>query len=64
SDWSIGLSGESVSGGDKHVERVNRWSVEEKLELLRCYIGTEHGQGGFLKATKRAPARYYIDLFA
>ncbi len=55
---------ERVGAGNKHVASVNPWSVDEKLALLSCYIGTQHGQGGFLKATRQAPARYYIDLFA
>ncbi len=58
------MSLEPVDETGKWVASVGAWSVHEKLELLRCYIGTRHGLGGFLKATTRAPARYYIDLFA
>lgn len=47
------------------ILRLGRpWAVE-KLELLRYYLGgTSARGGGFMVATKRAPARYYIDLFA
>jgi three-Cys-motif partner protein len=42
---------------------VGEWS-EEKLDLLRCYLGGGSQGGGFLPATKGAHQRYYIDLFA
>jgi three-Cys-motif partner protein len=41
----------------KRIVEAGIWSAE-KLNLLRCYLR------GFLTATKRAPSRYYIDLFA
>lgn len=47
----------------KVIAPVGAWS-DEKLDLLRCYLGTLHGKGGFLPTTKTAQQRYYIDLFA
>jgi len=40
----------------KRIGEAGIWSAE-KLNLLLCYLR------GFLTATKRAPSRYYIDLF-
>jgi three-Cys-motif partner protein len=47
--------------GPKRVATVGSWSAE-KLELLRCYLGSSNG--GFLSATRGAVERYYLDLFA
>jgi three-Cys-motif partner protein len=45
----------------KRIADVGLWSSAEKLEILRCYLGSNNG---FLKATQRAQRRFYIDLFA
>src|SRR5687768_2772734 len=47
----------------KLIAPVGAWS-DEKLDLLRCYLGTLRGTGGFLPATQAAQQRYYVDLFA
>lgn len=53
----------SVRIGPKITGDVGAWS-EEKLRLLRCYLGDESGRHGFLVATRSAGARYYLDLFS
>jgi len=47
------------------VLRPGRPWAREKLALLRYYLGgTSEKGGGFMFATKTAPSRYYLDLFA
>ncbi len=47
------------------VIRAGKTWAREKLELLRYYLGgTRYKGGGFMMATKRARATYYIDLFS
>lgn len=50
--------------GPKIYRDGRPWAIE-KLELLRYYLGGRgYKGGGFMMATRRAGARYYIDLFA
>src|SRR5205085_553652 len=53
----------TVPTGPKIIGEVGAWSGE-KLRLLRCYLGDETRSGGFLPATGKAGARFYLDLFA
>ena len=47
------------------VPRLGRPWAREKLALLRYYLGgTGEKGGGFMVATRNAPARYLLDLFA
>ena len=52
-----------MSADPKRLASVGIWS-EEKLQLLRCYLGGPHNKGGFLPATQKARRRFYVDLFA
>jgi three-Cys-motif partner protein len=47
--------------GPKLALPVGEWSLDQKLRLLRDYLGANNG---FLKATTKPGQRYYIDLFA